>query len=97
MEVIDKPEITMLAKGYLIKTFQVKGHTRTIMPSHYCTTKAFLVVEEGRALMHILESEPILKTGFVFVILAGKEHILSIQENFKGVPTKDIDSKINFT
>lgn len=97
MGAMDRPEITSLARGDLIKTLQIKGHAGTVVPPYYITKKALLVVDEGRALLHMLESDHILKTGSVFIVPAGKELLIRIQKDFKAVLVTDVNSKINFT
>lgn len=96
MEVMNKPELTLLAKGDSMKTIQVEGLAGMIMPPHHSTKEAVVIVLEGQALLQMPESNHILKQGSFFIIPAGKEHNLRIQKNFKAIAIMAIDSKLNF-
>lgn len=96
MKVLNKPQLTNLAMGETFKILKVEGLGATVMPPHYCTKEAIIVVLEGRAVLKMPESEHALKMGSSFVIPAGKEHTLSIQEDIKAIAIMAIDSEINF-
>jgi quercetin dioxygenase-like cupin family protein len=42
------------------------------------------------------KSEHQLKPGTTFIIPAGKEHMLTIQKDFKAIAIMAVDSEINF-
>jgi quercetin dioxygenase-like cupin family protein len=96
MEVINKPELSFLEMGDSIKTMQVKGLAGMIMPLHHSTKEAVIVVQEGQALLKMPKSEHQLKPGTTFIIPAGKEHMLTIQKDFKAIAIMAVDSEINF-
>ncbi len=93
---MNKPELTPLEVGASFKTIQVKGLAGTTMPPHYSTKEAVIVVQEGRALLKMPDSDHVLKKGCTFIIPAGKEHTLKIQQDFKAVAIMAVDSQINF-
>jgi len=96
VEVISKPELTPLEVGDSIKTMQVKGLAGMIMPPHHSTKEAVIVVQEGQALLKMPDSDHLLKKGSTCIIPAGKEHTLTIQEDFKAIAIMAVDSEINF-
>lgn len=96
MEVMIKPELTSLKVGNSFKTMQVEGRAGMIMPPHHSTKEAVIVVQQGQALLKMLESDHVLQKGSTFIIPAGKEHTLTIQKDFKAIVIMAVDSKINF-
>ncbi len=96
MEVMNRPELTPLEMGHSIKTLQVKGLAGTVMPPHHSTKETVIVVQEGMALLKMPEGSHTLKKGFTFIIPAGKEHTLTIQQDFMAIAIMAVDSEINF-
>jgi len=96
LEVISKPELTLLEVGHSTKTLQVKGLAGMTMPPHHSTKEAVIVVQEGQALLKMPDSDHLLKKGSTFIIPAGKEHTLTVQEDFKAIAIMAVDSEINF-
>jgi quercetin dioxygenase-like cupin family protein len=96
MKAIRKPQLTPLGKGVSIKTLQVTGLSGMIMPPHHSTKEAVIVVLEGQALLKMPGSKHLLKEGFSFIIPAGEEHTLTIQQDFKAIAIMAVDSEINF-
>lgn len=96
MEVMNKPEVTSIDVGLSTKVMQIKGAAGMIMPPHYATKEAVIVVQEGQAVLKMQGSSHILKKGSTFIIPAGKEHTLTIQKDFKAIAVMAIESVINF-
>lgn len=96
MDVIHKPQLTHLKIGTSFKTMQVTGQAGALMPPHHSTGEAIIIVQEGRALLKMPDSEHILEKGSCFIIPAGKEHSLQIVKDFKAVAVMAVDSEINF-
>ncbi len=96
MELINKPELTPLKVGDSFKTLQINGLAGTVMPEHHSTKEAVIVVQDGRALLKMNDSNHNLKKGSVFIIAAGNNHSLTIIEDFKAVAIMAINSEINF-
>lgn len=48
-KVLNKPQLTNLAIDETFKIFKVQGLGAMVMPPHYCTKEAIIVVLEGRA------------------------------------------------
>lgn len=96
MEVLNKPEITLLETGDSIKTMQVNGLAGMTMPPHHSSKEAVIVVQEGQAVLKMPASEHHLMKGSILIIPAGKEHTLVIKKDFKAVAIMAVDSVINF-
>ncbi|MCJ7468003.1 MAG: cupin domain-containing protein [Maribacter sp.] len=96
MKVMNKPELIPLEVGDSIKTMQVNGLAGMTMPRHHATKEAVIVVQEGRALLRMSERSHTLKKGSTLIIPAGKEHTLTIQQDFKAIAIMAVDSEINF-
>jgi quercetin dioxygenase-like cupin family protein len=96
MKVLNKPELIPLEVGDSIKAMQVRGLAGMTMPRHHATKEAVIVVLEGTALLGMSERSHTLKKGSTFIIPAGKEHTLTIQQDFKAIAIMAVDSEINF-
>tara|TARA_R110002051_G_scaffold325857_1_gene432298 strand:+ start:25647 stop:25940 length:294 start_codon:yes stop_codon:yes gene_type:complete len=96
MEVINKPELTILQLGNSIKVVQIEGKAGMRMPHHYCTEEAVIVVKEGQAMLTMPGHSKLLCEGDTFIIPAKKEHTLKIQKDFKALAIMAVESKINF-
>jgi len=96
METLDKPQLIPLDRGESFKTLQVKGLAGMVMPPHHSTKEAVVVVQQGKALLHMPKSDHVLNVGSTFTIPAGVEHKLDILEDFKAIAIMAIDSELNF-
>ena len=96
MKTSDKPEVIVSQTGGSFKVLQVHGKAGMIMPLHYSTMEAVIVVLAGSA---ILETEPkkhILQEGDSFVIPARQKLSLSLKADFKTLVVMAQDSRIEF-
>jgi quercetin dioxygenase-like cupin family protein len=91
-----KPEMTPLDKGKALKTMQVNAEAGMIMPPHYTTKEAAIVVQEGEALLKMPDENYALKQGTPFIIPAEESHSLEIKKDFKAIVIMALDSEIRF-
>lgn len=96
MKVLNKPELTHLDMGESFKALQVKGMAGMVMPTHHSTKEAVIIVQEGKALLHMPQTVHILREGSTFIIPAGVDHKLDIVANFKAIAIMAVDSELNF-
>src|SRR5690606_35799512 len=94
--VINSPELSPLEVGERFKTFQVKGRAGMKMPPHHSTQEAVIVVHQGRAVLAMADGQHVLSAGSTMIIPAGKEHTLTLKEDFKATAIMGVDSQINF-
>ena len=78
------------------KILSVELPSGKIMPRHYATSDAFIIVNFGLALL-ILKNETVeLKQGVTFAIPALEPHILKIVENFNAYIVMASNAEIKF-
>jgi quercetin dioxygenase-like cupin family protein len=92
----DRPHMVLLQSGAFIKVLQVTGKEAVVMPEHFCTEEAVLVIQKGSAILKIDEKDWSLTSDQSFIIPAGTCHMLTITEEFQAIVMMSIDSEINF-
>lgn len=92
----NKPEMTLLASGKSIKTFKITATAGMEMPEHHSTKEAVVVVQKGKAILTMPDKKHVLETGSSFIIPAGVNHSLSIQEDFQALAIMALESEIKF-
>ena len=96
MKTSDKPELVVFQTGESFKVLQVKGKAEMIMPLHYSTMEAVIVVLAGSAILAIDHNKYLLQEGNSFVIPARQKHTLSLKAEFKALVVMPKDSMIEF-
>ena len=96
MKTSDKPELVVSQTGEALKVFQVTGKGEMVMPLHYSTLEAVIVVVAGSAILKIEDKEHLLQAGDSFLIPARQKHTLSIKAEFKARVIMPQDSRIEF-
>ena len=91
-----KPDVVVSQTGESLKVFQVTGKAEMIMPLHYSTMEAVIVVLAGSALLAIENKEYLLQEGNSFIIPALQKHTLSLKADFKARIVMPLDSRIEF-
>lgn len=51
---IEKPKISLLISGEMYKVYEVTGRAGMVMPKHYSTKEAVIIIKEGSALLELL-------------------------------------------
>lgn len=93
---MNKPEMKPIVQGETFKTLQVSAKGGMVMPTHYTTKEAVIVVQEGEAILKTPEGNHEFKPGTTFVIPEKMAHSLEVKKDFKAVVTMAIDSEIEF-
>jgi quercetin dioxygenase-like cupin family protein len=96
MKDTQKPEMIPLNKGSAIKTMKVSAKAGMVMPPHYTTKEAAIVVQEGEALLKMAGDKYALKKGTPFILPAEADHSLEIKEDFQAIVIMALDSEIRF-
>ncbi len=96
MKTSDKPEMVVSQSGESLKVLQVTGKSDMIMPLHYSTLEAVIVVLAGSAELEIGQQKHLLHAGDSFLIPARQKHTLSIKADFKARVVMPQDSRIEF-
>ena len=96
MKTSDKPEMVVSQTGKSLKVLQVTGKSEMIMPLHYSTMEAVIVVLAGSAILEIEHEKHLLQAGDSFLIPARQKHTLSIKAEFKARVVMPQDSRIEF-
>lgn len=91
-----KPELEPLKKGQHYKTLKITGLAGTIMPTHYTTQEAVVVIQEGEALLKMPDADHLLTQGDSFIIPAEVEHSLEVKKDFKAIAIMTLTSEIKF-
>lgn len=96
MELQTKPEMIVSQTGDRFKILRVTAIKDMVMPSHFSTKEAVIIVLKGEAVLRLTEKEVHLKTNESTIIPAGEPHILTIKEDFQANVIMEIDSEIKF-
>ncbi|MCK0159089.1 cupin domain-containing protein [Allomuricauda sp. F6463D] len=96
METKSRPQVHIIVEGKTYKALEVIGYPGTVMPHHYSTGEAVIMVKKGKALLKMCDDEHKLEMGSVYIIPAKKEHSLTILGEFEAVVIMAIDSAIQF-
>ena len=80
----------------IVKIIPVAYTTGSNMPRHIATCDAYLVAEEGNALLIYAGERQEVKKGSFAMIPANEEHILKVIEDFKGFIVLQIGAQITF-
>lgn len=96
MDTINRPQMVPAAKGENFKTFDITAEAGMVMPDHYATQEAVVIVKEGEATLKTPEGNHEFKPGTVFVLPAKMKHSLEIKKDFKAVAVMGVDSEIKF-
>lgn len=92
----NKPEMTLLQSGKSIKTFKITAEAGMEMPEHHSTKEAVVVIQKGKAILKMPDKEHVLNVGSSFIIPAGVNHTLYVQEDFQALAIMAVDSEIEF-
>ena len=96
MKTLDIPQTTLLHTGRLFKVLQVRGNKGTSMPDHFCTHEAVIIVQRGSAILRMAGLEYPLTLNRSFIIPAGENHSLTIEDDLEANVVMKIDSQIKF-
>lgn len=96
MTITEVPQISILLTGDSFKVLQVRASGGMVMPEHFCSKEAVILVQKGSAVLGMGGREHPLKEDQSFIIPAGKRHTLRIVEDFESVVMMEIDSEIKF-
>ncbi len=91
-----KPEVVVFQTGESIKVLQVTGKSEMIMPMHYSTMEAVIIVLAGSAILEMEHKKYLFQEGNSFVIPALQKHTLSLKADFKALVIMPHDSRIEF-
>ena len=94
MNTTDAPQTTILQAGNLFKVLQVTGTGGMYMPEHYSSSEAVIVVQKGSAVLGLNGKEYALRQDRSFVIPAGEQHTLRLEESFQAIVIMEISSEI---
>lgn len=79
------------------KVMQVTLPAGKIMPRHFASSDAFIIVEKGEAKLSLSTKVEILKPGTSFPIPAKEPHTLQILADFKAFVVLAANANIQFT
>ena len=96
MKIRDTPQIVILQSGDSVKVLQVTGKEGMVIPEHFCTKEAVLVIQKGSAILKMDGKECSLTRDQSFIIPGGTNHILNITEGFQAIVMMSIESEIKF-
>lgn len=96
METLVKPQLRPVQVGEQFKTLEVTAEAGAVMPSHYCTSDAVVVVLEGEATLVMEGGNTPLVAGTSFLIPVGKPHTLNVTKAFKAVVTMGATATLEF-
>lgn len=92
----DRPRLETLKTGDSFKINEVTGLAGMVMPLHYSTREAVVIVQEGSAILSIDEQEVRLERNNSYIIPAHMNHSLMLETEFKALVIMAPDSKIEF-
>lgn len=96
METQTKPGMIVSQTGRKFKILEVTAIKGMVMPLHYSTKEAVIIVLKGEAVLRLNEKDVDLKTNENSIIPAGNPHTLLIKEDFRARVIMEIDSEIKF-
>jgi quercetin dioxygenase-like cupin family protein len=96
MKIIDTPQIAVLKSGRSVKVLRVTGEEGMVIPEHFCTKEAVLVVQRGSAILEMEGTVISLARDQTVIIPGGANHTLNIKERFQAIVMMCIDSEIKF-
>ncbi|GEO05038.1 hypothetical protein AAE02nite_27020 [Adhaeribacter aerolatus] len=83
-------------KNASYKILQITLPAGKIMPRHYATSDAFIMVVSGEARLSLTTKEQILQPGATFPIPAREPHTLEILSDFRAFVVLAADANIEF-
>lgn len=93
---LNKPIMTPLETGDSFKTFEITAKAGMEMPNHHSTKEAVVTVQSGRAILKMPSENHVLNAGSSFIIPAGIEHTLSVEQDFRAIAVMALESEIEF-
>lgn len=90
------PTLKVLSCGQTMKILEVTGMRGMTMPLHYCTGEAVVVVEKGKSVLHIAQSDHPMGVGDSFVIPCDVPHQLELLDDFKAKVIMPLMAEIKF-
>lgn len=96
METLTRPEMRILKTGKQFKILKVTGLKGMVMPSHFSSKEAVVIVLKGEAILKLAEMEIHIKANQPAIIPAGELHTLFIQEDFEAEVIMEVDAEIKF-
>jgi len=97
MKTLVKPQLKPIQVGEQFKTLEVTAEAGAVMPAHYCTSDAVIVVLEGEATLVLEGGDTPLTAGSSFLIPVGKPHTLNVTRAFKAIVTMGSTATLEFT
>lgn len=85
-----------LVENRAVKIIPVSYAAGTNMARHVATCDAYLIAEEGNALLIYANEQCEVSKGSFIMIPANEEHLLKVIEDFKGFIILEYDGVINF-
>ena len=96
MEATTKPQLKPIQVGEQFKMLEVTAEAGAVMPRHYCTSDAVVVVLEGTATLVLAEGAIPLVPGTSFLIPVGKVHTLNVERTFKATVIMGSSATLEF-
>ncbi len=90
------PKLVTIKTGASFKVHEVTGQAGMVMPLHFSTREAVVIVQEGSAILNIDEQKVHLKRNDSYIIPANKNHSLFLESEFKSLVIMALDSDIEF-
>ncbi len=97
MESKNRPTLTLHTRGENSKLLEVHGPKGAVMPLHYCTGEAAVIVVKGVVVVQINGKERTLKAPDALIIASGQEHSLSVKEDFNAFIVMPPECEIEFS
>ena len=96
MNTPQRPKLETLKTEDSFKINEVTGLAGMVMPLHYSTREAIVIVQEGSAIFSIDKQNVRLDRNNSYIIPAHKNHSLMLETDFKALVIMGLDSKIEF-
>jgi quercetin dioxygenase-like cupin family protein len=96
METTNKPEMTLLKNGKMLKTFNITAKAGMEMPLHHSTKEAVIVVLKGEAVIEMPDKQHTLSKDTSFIVPAMVQHSLKIITDFHAIAIMEYTSAIEF-
>lgn len=96
MQTLAKPQLKPIQVGEQFKTLEVTAEAGAVMPSHYCTSDAVVVVLKGEATLVMEDGDTPLVEGSSFLIPVRKKHTLNVKKAFKAIITMSSSATLEF-
>jgi quercetin dioxygenase-like cupin family protein len=88
--------VKLLHQNKLFKVLQASGKKGSSLPTHYCTDEAFIVANEGTAILEIEGKAHVLAVSSHATIPANARHTLRLTSDFLGFIVMHSDASIQY-